>query len=1227
MFEIFKNTDSIQKHGHNDNDGKGLKMRTWFNMNLKSGGGGHRALAVVGGLLALVALVALVSFLGSSTSNAQVVTEITIEKVSGKEATYVARDNLVAPPGKSQTWHYLILSPYDPDCEGSWSQSNAAAYTEGSEIVVSNVGGARINLCFRSVTPSQIGDSTITLYEGLSIRDNTGPAVNKFYFYTGAGNPDNHPVTFNASHIGVAERSFFIEFDEDVTINENGGDGPRLKLNVGEDRYVYLGGGQTNRGRLVFYFTYSPQTGDNTADLDVIGFELNGATMADGFGNEFVPSDHASFFNGYIAANQAIVVDTAAPEINNYTSNPPSTRNAGNIGETIDINVEFKEKVEVDYNGGTGPRLKLNVGNNRYAYIEEATFLRARQVWQFDMFVMAGDNAADLDVIGWENNGATVTDEAGNPFQAGSTANSPFFNGAFADKFAIVIDTVVPTVSVSPSSNDATRKRSITVRASSTAADLDTTSWKHKNITGSAACNAAALSLFSSNGAQMTLDNEAYNGNKVCFAVKDTAANWAYTASGLITGIDRTPPAISVSPSTADAIHKREITVSASSTASDINDNSWRYKVIPQATACNAAAVASQTSSGLDAILNSESHNGRKVCFAAKDTVNNWNYAASGVITGIDRTAPVISVSQVSPDNQVGAIVSDNVDNSPTLQSQIISSNTCGPATTGSFTFYTPGTELTLPVGSRACFRATDSVNNIGYAASGVGVDTTVLADSTPPTITVNPSAADSSPKRQISVTASSSDGDVDAGSWKHKIITASTACNAAAVASSTTAGASTTLNSESQNGHKVCFAVKDTSENWNYAASGVVSGIDRTAPSIAVSSVTNNRVHALVSDIADSSPTFESQIISGSVCNSFTGGSFSPYTASTDLTLSAGQRACFRATDSASNVAYAVSAAGVAPDIQVPANDDTANLDDNLVPPTINIRSVSNTRVSASLTGDLTNSPVLEVQIISDNVCSDNTGGTFEAYVSGTTLTLPIGSRACFKVTDNTGYEDYAVSAAGRKSTKKKKTTTTTPTQTPPEQRELLEVYVTTRDTLSATDSYKSGSTTMYYRIQSDDACDSAHEGAFNGYQEGTELAPNVSSDYYVCFKSVDNDDSDNVAYSISALIVVEIEDPGQPADDPVDGDDDNEGETAIDPLPAPSTPDPGSDVEPDPSSSSDGSRAEADTGGPTDSDPSSAPESDSNRGDLLLALVVIGLPSLALVVVLIRRFFWQKN
>ena len=1193
---------------------------------------GLTPLFAAGCLLVLVLGVFLYLLWGSGTLYAA--GAITVEKVSGKESTYRATDNLI-PLSGSQTWHYVVIIPSGTCNAAAFSNAaDASSYIEGNDLTVSNASGT-ITICFRSSTPVQVGNPIVT-YGGIDVGDNVGPAVTQFRYYTGAGNPNDHPITLNAGDIGD-NSSFIIQFGEHVTINENGGNGPRLKLNVGQDRYVYLASDQTQRERLEWYFSYPVQAGDNTADLDVIGFELNGATIADEHGNDFIPSDYASFFNGHIAANQAIVVDTVAPEVNQWSgaSSSRPTRNAGNIGETININLEFKEGVEVDYNGGTGPRLKLNVGNNRYAYIEEGTFLRSRQTWQFDMFVTAGDDTADLDVIGFELNGATVTDEAGNSFQAASIVNSPFFNGVYADKYMYVIDTVVPTVSVNPSSNDATRKRSITVRASSTAADIDTSSWKHKNITGLAACNAAALEQFSMAGAQMTLDDEAYNGNKVCFGVKDTAANWAYAASGVITGIDRTPPAISVSPSTADAIHKREITVSASSTASDIDDNSWRYKVIPQATACNTAAVASQTSSGLDALLNSESHNGRKVCFAAKDSVNNWAYAASGVITGIDRTAPTIGVSQVSPDNEVSAMVSDNVDNSPLLQSRIISDNVCGPATSGSFTFYTPGTKLTLAVGSRACFRATDSVNNIGYAASGVGTDTTVLADSTPPTISVNPSAADSSPKRQISVTASSSDGDVAAGSWKHRVITASTACNAAAVASSTTAGASTTLNSESHNNHKVCFAVKDTSDNWAYGASGVITGLDRTAPVITVGDVSNNRVSATVSDNVDSSPAFKSQVIGDSVCSSLTGGTFDAYLSGTELTLAVGSRACFMARDSAGNVAYAPSTAAVY--IAPPPNS----------PPTVNVGDVSrNNRVSATIAGDLTNSPVLEIRLISDSNCGPDTVGTFNPYTPGTTITLSAGSRACFRLTDNGGQEDYAVSAAGRQpsggSTQRSRNPRPRPPQ--PAKPQLKVTVIVGEGTIGASDNYDPGQTTMSYRVQTNNSCPGAAAG-FKTYQEGTALRPDSNDDYYVCFQSVDKADPTNVAYGLSSRVVVDPDPDPDQTPDPIDPDPSSTPDPGVnivieesDPLqqqpladgaaagaqtdtdPAPvatpgssSVDDPG-DSQP-PVSVSDPASDPIDKPDPGDSPPTITTDSDSKIGELIFVLALIALIGAVLV------------
>ena len=1001
--------------------------------------------------------------------------------------------------------------------------------------------------------------------------------------------------------------------------------------------------------------------------MDILEWDSNGSTIKDAAGNIVYPAGHNEFRTpNYFSDKHTIAIDTERPVI------------------TVSPVVENKVSATVTDNLDDDP----------------AAFLQSQ--------IISGS------VCGSSTPGIFTTYTAGSELTLpiGSRAcfkvRDVFHNVAYEVSGP---GTAPPTVTVTPAAAHSTLKREITVSASSSSPGLVASSWKHKNLAGLAACNAAALHRFFAFGAQMTLDDEAYNGNRVCFGVKDDKGNWGYAASGLITGIDRTAPIITPNPSSADSTPKREITVTADSGSTDVDNGTWRHKVILGSSACNAAAMSSHTSSGRSITLASESHNNRKVCFAVQDNADNWAYAASGLISGIDRTAPIITVSSVVA-NKVSATISGG---HTTFESQVISDNVCSSSTGGTFAAYNAGSELSLLVGTRACFKASDSLTNTRYVASGVGVDTTTpVLDTTPPAITVspaaahstpkrelrviasspdgdvassswkhkvvssttcnasemssatssgrsitlaaesynnrrvcfavkdtsdnwayaasglitgidrtapiitpNPSSADSTPKREITVTADSGSTDVDNGTWRHKVILGSSACNAAAMSSHTSSGRSITLASESHNNRKVCFAVQDNADNWAYLASGLISGIDRSAPSIAVSSVTDNKVSALVSDT--NSPTLESLLISHSSCSLSTLGTFASYSAGTDLTLSAGIRACFKATDSVGNVSYAASGVGVA---TAPGVVDPVESLDELLP-TINISTVANNRISATLSGDLSNSPMLEFLIISDNLCGSSTVGSFAAYTLGTTLTLPIGSRACFKVTDNAGRAAYAVSAAG----KKKRSSRAPSSSNDDPQAPDLEVSVLTGDTISATDNYPAA-TTMYYRIQSDDGCDSNFEGAFNIYQEGTSLDLSVADDYYVCFKTVDNDDSDNVAYSISALIVVDEAEPQQAAP-PIDGHDDGDQPPAVDPLPlpAPSTAEPGGNVDPDPADNGDDSNNDNDDESDDESedeaaDTSSTPSSDSNSNiAFLLILLGASLLAAALIVIIIKK------
>ena len=134
---------------------------------------------------------------------------------------------------------------------------------------------------------------------------------------------------------------------------------------------------------------------------------------------------------------------------------------------------------------------------------------------------------------------------------------------------------------------------------------------------------------------------------KVCFRSQDTSNNAiAYAASNEINGIDTTAPSITVSsPDTTPATSK---TVSA--TDDDTGTTTWVYKQIAAATTCDSSALSSDTTAyteSADITLSSESDNGTKVCFRSRDEVGNEEFESSSQISGIDTTAPSITVSSL----------------------------------------------------------------------------------------------------------------------------------------------------------------------------------------------------------------------------------------------------------------------------------------------------------------------------------------------------------------------------------------------------------------------------------------------------------------------------------------------------------------------------------------------------------------------------------------------------
>ncbi len=146
-------------------------------------------------------------------------------------------------------------------------------------------------------------------------------------------------------------------------------------------------------------FKYTVASGQNTADLAILNANLNGATVS---GVSGVPVDLSG-----AAGNPAgiLQIDTTAPTVTGVSTNPGSgTLGAGQV---VAIGVATSEGVGVT--GGT-PTLALNDGGT--ATYDPKASTPSNLV--FTHTVQPGQNSADLAVVGFNRNGASITDGAGN---------------------------------------------------------------------------------------------------------------------------------------------------------------------------------------------------------------------------------------------------------------------------------------------------------------------------------------------------------------------------------------------------------------------------------------------------------------------------------------------------------------------------------------------------------------------------------------------------------------------------------------------------------------------------------------------------------------------------------------------------------------------------------------------------------------------------------------------
>ena len=230
-------------------------------------------------------------------------------------------------------------------------------------------------------------------------------------------------ITNGSGNLGVGQAvTLTVNMSEAVTVNTTGGS-PTLTLNDGGTA-TFVGGS----GTTALTFSYTVAAGQNTPDLIVSAFNLNGATVKDGAGN--VANLSAATNNNPAGTLQ---ISTTATAISSIAAPAPESGGSGdlNAGQAVTLTVNMSAAVTVNTTGGT-PTLTLNDGG-------AATFVggSGTTALTFSYTVAAGQNTPDLIVSAFNLNGATVKDAAGNVANlSGATNNNP--------AGTLQIDTIAP---------------------------------------------------------------------------------------------------------------------------------------------------------------------------------------------------------------------------------------------------------------------------------------------------------------------------------------------------------------------------------------------------------------------------------------------------------------------------------------------------------------------------------------------------------------------------------------------------------------------------------------------------------------------------------------------------------------------------------------------------------------------------------------------------------------
>ena len=302
---------------------------------------------------------------------------------------------------------------------GSGTNALTFSYTVGAGEDTSDLAVTVFNLNGATVSDAA-GNSAnlagaVTNPSGVLQIDTTAPAVPSV-MTSGSGIDGSGNGDLNAGHVVTLT----VNMSEVVTV---AGGAPTLSLNNGGTA-SYTGGSGTN----ALTFSYTVGAGEDTSDLAVTAFNLNGATVSDAAGNS------ANLAGAVTNPSGVLQIDTTAPAVPSVMTSGSGIDGSGNgdlnAGHVVTLTVNMSEVVTV---AGGAPTLSLNNGGTA-----SYTGGSGTNALTFSYTVGAGEDTSDLAVTAFNLNGATVSDAAGNSANLAGAVTNP--------SGVLQIDTTAPAV-------------------------------------------------------------------------------------------------------------------------------------------------------------------------------------------------------------------------------------------------------------------------------------------------------------------------------------------------------------------------------------------------------------------------------------------------------------------------------------------------------------------------------------------------------------------------------------------------------------------------------------------------------------------------------------------------------------------------------------------------------------------------------------------------------------